>query len=519
MNRLIIIINTFLKISFCFYWLLIPLLSLAQEEINPNGFNVFYYPNGKKSSEGNFKNGKPEGYWKTYYENGSLKSEGNRINHRLDSLWLFYNSDGTLKQEIMYRDAVKHGVQKNYNQEGLLVSLERFRNDTLNGFMEYYDPDSQHLNELKPFENGRAVGKGYEFAKDGRVVTIVNYEAGYVKDRETVNKKDAKGLKQGRWVEFYEDEPGFLVRLEGRYKDDLKNGYFREYDKKGLLLTTTKYVNGEVMENVEELMAVDIERDFHPNAQVKHERTYLGGVPHGVWKEYNDTGAVVNSQIYKQGILLGEGVIDAQGIKQGFWKEFYNTGELRAEGEYLDGARYSDWKFYHINGNLEQKGKYREGGLEQGEWRWYYDDKKLRRIEFYSKGKEDGEVIEYDKEGKELLTGSYFEGLEDGEWMIRSGEYRETGKYTEGLKQDEWIHYFLDTDEVAFEGTYTEGLPDGKHVYYYDNGKKMLEGKYQMGLKQGDWKRFNEEGILLLTIKYKDGATVKLDGRKVKPEE
>ena len=50
----------------------------AQNDIDPNGYNIFYYPNGTKSSEGHFENGKPEGYWKTYHENGVLKSEGNR---------------------------------------------------------------------------------------------------------------------------------------------------------------------------------------------------------------------------------------------------------------------------------------------------------------------------------------------------------------------------------------------------------------------------------------------------------
>ncbi|OQX76620.1 MAG: hypothetical protein B6D61_08520, partial [Bacteroidetes bacterium 4484_249] len=48
----------------------------SQDDIDPNGFNKFYYENGQISSEGNMRDGKPDGYWKTYYENGLLKSEG-----------------------------------------------------------------------------------------------------------------------------------------------------------------------------------------------------------------------------------------------------------------------------------------------------------------------------------------------------------------------------------------------------------------------------------------------------------
>ena len=46
------------------------------QEVNPNGLNTFYYPNGKVSSQGTMLNGKPNGYWKTFYENGNIKSAG-----------------------------------------------------------------------------------------------------------------------------------------------------------------------------------------------------------------------------------------------------------------------------------------------------------------------------------------------------------------------------------------------------------------------------------------------------------
>ncbi len=519
MNSLIITTNRFLKFLFCIYCLLKVTSGFTQQEPNPNGFNVFYYPNGNKSSEGNFENGKPNGYWKTYFENGQLKSEGNRTDFELDSLWKFYNEEGMLESEIEYAHNRKNGIAKTYNQEGLLVRLDEMKDDTVVGISKFYFPEEQRVQFEKPYEKGRLNGIGYEFAKDGRIVSIIEYEAGVEKTREYINRIDPKGMKQGRWLTFYEDEPGHLIHTEGRYKNDLKHGYFREYDKKGILLGTTKYIDGQVMENVEELMAVDIERDFHPNAQVHWERSYLGGTPHGIWKEFNDTGLVVNSKVYQMGILLGEGVIDSEGVKQGFWKEFYRTGELRAEGEYLDGARFKKWKFYHLNGTVEQVGSYQKGGLEKGTWKWYYDNKQLRRVELYRKGKEDGDVVEYDREGKEILTGSYLDGLEEGKWVVEMGEYKEEGEYIEGLKQGEWVHYYLSNDEVSFKGPYVEGYAHGKHVYYYDNGRKMLEGKYQMGEKEGDWKRYNREGEVLLTIRYKEGEPVRLDGKKVKSEE
>ena len=67
--------------------LLAMVVSIAQESIDPNGYNVFYYPNGQKSSEGMLKDGQPEGWWKSYNEQGVLVSEGNRKDHLLDSVW------------------------------------------------------------------------------------------------------------------------------------------------------------------------------------------------------------------------------------------------------------------------------------------------------------------------------------------------------------------------------------------------------------------------------------------------
>jgi antitoxin component YwqK of YwqJK toxin-antitoxin module len=44
----------------------------------------------------------------------------------------------------------------------------------------------------------------------------------------------------------------------------------------------------------------------------------------------------------------------------------------------------------------------------------------------------------------------------------------------------------------------------------------MVEGKYINGVKTGDWKRYNEQGIIVLTIRYTDGKTERIDGKKLK---
>ena len=72
-----------------------------------NGYNIFYYDNGKKSSEGTMRNGKADGYWKNYYKTGILKNEGNRKDFQLDSIWKFYNDKGQLTKTFNYLKSKK----------------------------------------------------------------------------------------------------------------------------------------------------------------------------------------------------------------------------------------------------------------------------------------------------------------------------------------------------------------------------------------------------------------------------
>ena len=110
----------FIGLTYCGY---------AQEEakIISDGYQVFYYPNGNKSSEGTMRNGKPDGYWKTYNEAGKLVSEGNRKDFELDSAWKFFDENGKIALEIKYLKGKKEGIRKTYREDEIIE--EMFKND------------------------------------------------------------------------------------------------------------------------------------------------------------------------------------------------------------------------------------------------------------------------------------------------------------------------------------------------------------------------------------------------------
>ena len=75
-----------------------------------DGYVVFHYPSGVKSSEGTLVNGQPDGWWRSYDEEGNLVSEGNRKNLQLDSVWNFYQK-GRLYLTLHYSAGKKEGEQ------------------------------------------------------------------------------------------------------------------------------------------------------------------------------------------------------------------------------------------------------------------------------------------------------------------------------------------------------------------------------------------------------------------------
>ncbi|MCW3103549.1 MAG: hypothetical protein JWO09_1989 [Bacteroidetes bacterium] len=486
---------------------------------NPNGYNKFYYDNGVVSSEGMMRDGKPDGYWKTYSQNGKIKSEGNRKNFQLDSTWRFYNEQGKLAFEFNYKDGKKNGLKKTYDlKEGMLVTSENYENDVKQGLTISYYKDGK-VKQTIPFVAGKEEGAGFEYAPDSTIITLTQYKMGFVQKEEKINRRDAAGLKQGMWKEFY---PTGVVKTEVNYTDDKMNGYFKEYSPKGSLVNTTKYINGALQTNVPELAKLDVKTTYYENGAVKFTATYKDGVAEGIQREFSPEGKVVGAKLYSEGVLTGEGILDTAGRQQGMWTEYHPNGQIKSKGEYLNGKRIGEWVFYHPNGKVEQKGKYDKKGKAQGTWKWYYESGNLLREENYRNDLQDGMMTEYSDAGpdsvKVITKGEYVDGQKEGPWTLELPDYREEGSYKGGLRDGEWKHYYTSTGNLRFTGKFIDGVPDGNQVFYYPNGKERQTGKYVGGLKEGEWRFYDESGFLFLTILFKNDIEIRFDGVKVTPE-
>jgi len=335
-----------------------------------------------------------------------------------------------------------------------------------------------------------------------------------------INRKDKLNRRQGRWVSFWENGK---IKLEGTYRNDKKNGYFKEYSDKGDLISISKYIDDIIQPDAVEIQKLEIEKEYYADGTVKATRLYRNGILEGISIEFSQEGIILKAIEYRSGLIAGEGLVLQDGSRTGPWKEYYPGGSLKAEGTYDNGNKTGPWKYYHVNGKIEQTGTYNKVGKPEGTWRWYYDTGQLLREENYYRGIKDGLTEEFDPYGNLIEQGDYFEGREDGPWFQLIGDFYQRGTYRDGMRTGIWVSYYLQEGEkgtdslTIFKGRFLDDLPDGKHTYYWDNSKIRDEGTYVMGRKEGDWIKYNYDGTLFLITSYMNGIETRYDGVRIKP--
>ncbi len=479
--------------------------TFAQEE-----YKKFYYENGVLSSEGFLENNKPIGFWKTYHKNGKLKSTGNRKNYLLDSVWCFYDEKQKIQMSITYALGKKNGLKKIFDEQENYIANENYINDSRENIAQQFFLNGK-IKAAIPFKEDKENGIGFEYDTLGNIVTIVYYKLGFIAKQERINKTDFSGKKQGLWKTFHDST--LIVKTESNYENDLLNGFYKEFDRKGSLIKIEKYINGKKQEKAKEVVKLDIRTIYDENGKLKETYTITkDGKKQGAFRTYSDSGTVNNSKIYVDDELVAEGILDTKGTRQGFWTEYYSIGLIKSKGEYKDGIKIGEWIYYHLNGEIEQKGKYTKKGRPDGKWFWYFDNKQLQREETYSKGVSEGDVKEYDYNGALILKGQYEEGQEVGEWIFDMGDYIENGNFKAGQKDGLWEGTFKVNNKLAFKGNYIDGNANGKHVYYFTNGNERITGEYIMGNKEGAWTYMFQNEKEPLQIIYNSGNELKIDG-------
>jgi antitoxin component YwqK of YwqJK toxin-antitoxin module len=133
-------------------------------------------------------------------------------------------------------------------------------------------------------------------------------------------------------------------------------------------------------------------------------------------------------------------------------------------------------------------------------------------VQNYQAGEQDGMFREFADDGETIVSeGEYVDGERHGNWVVNTGIERSVGRYRSGERHGRWRIYSVNSGRPVFDGSFVDGVPNGRHVYFQENGKILEERHYSMGQFNGVWKKYDENGQLFVTITYRNDDEIRYD--------
>lgn len=354
-------------------------------------------------------------------------------------------------------------------------------------------------------ENGKPNGYWRTYFSNGKI-------------KSEGNRKDY--LLDSIW-KFYRDN-GTLSQIIS-YQNDLKDGVEVYYDSLERKVRSFTY-QGNVKQG-EYLV-------YFQSGKVKEQGSYENNVLSGLLKEFDESdGRLITKTTYKNGLIYSQEKLnryDGSGKKIGFWQEQYPFGELKEEGNYVNGLKHGLFKYYNRQGVFEKYLYYEMGQLVQNEEQTKfievkkeYDEKgRLKQIGSYRGAVKHGHFQSVDSTGNMISTRIYLNdqlisegrfdslGREIGEWkyFYQGGEIRSIGNFKQGKKHGNWT-YLFENGKIEQQGKYENGLLSGVWKWYYASGKVLREEYYKKGKLNGPYIEWADDtlGTILLQGEYLDG--------------
>lgn len=269
--------------------------------------------------------------------------------------------------------------------------------------------------------------------------------------------KQAIPLKNGYvngMMKFYDDK-GVLVH-DATVKDNYYHGVQHYYHTNGKVFTTRIYSLG---------MLLEIKEVKDRNGKSLDPGDYENG--NGTMKLYNEFGAHIMSAEYKRG------------IRNGKTTHYWPNGNLRTEYKMVDDTIHGIEKSYDEQGRLQFESKVVKG-LYQGSKKFYYPDGKLWGEWSMKDNMIWNSLSLVDTTGKPIDFGNF----KDGNGTLIN---------------------FTDSCIKEFSVEYKEGIPHGKSIQYYRNGKIFSEADFVEGTVDGIASYYDENGILVKSYEMKEG--------------
>jgi antitoxin component YwqK of YwqJK toxin-antitoxin module len=260
-----------------------------------HGEQVFIYPDGTLEAKGEVFNGGKEGPWKTYYSTGVVASEGAYMDGDRHGEWKFYFNDGTLRRKSNYKFGKLNGAYETYDESGVLDFKANYFAGDLHGEVSYYIGGKKEHSRIYNYgyiesytftdENGKEITKPM---KNETAEISTYWKNGKLARKFSIQQ----GWFQGPYLKFFEN--GNKAE-EQNYKDDLREGAFKEYYRNGKLKKEGTYEQGDV---------VGTFTTYYANGKKRTEEEYVQDQRHGKGTYYNSDGSIDRVITYINGNVI-----------------------------------------------------------------------------------------------------------------------------------------------------------------------------------------------------------------------
>lgn len=198
-------------------------------------------------------------------------------------------------------------------------------------------------------------------------------------------------------------------------KQEVKNGYYKEYDEQGVLWKKGTYRNGHAEGRQLEYLNVD------GQPQLQYDITVRNNVAHGPYIRYKGPNDKMSAGTY------------VNGSREGTWTFYYAEGYEVCT--YQNDAKEGPAALYYAGGKLAEQYTYR-------------NDKRYN----------DGDTKSFYEDGRPKKSGHFTDGLMDGKFLAwyPNGQLRYEENYVNDIPQGRFLAYSED-GQLTTDDTYADG--------------------------------------------------------------
>ncbi len=258
--------------------------------------------------------------------NARATSLARRVPQNHTGSFTIYWAEGIPKEKGEYRNGRRHGVIRRYHSGGGLAYEGRYEDGIPVGDFVHYDAGGA-VAATETMEGGTRQGVAKTFYESGAPKTEVTF---------------VDGLKQGAETQWFESG---VVKLEGLHEGGEPAGRWRRYDEDGALRIEEYYFvhAGERVGRLETVFDRE-EQITAQRMQVRDGESWVGRLT--MW--------------HPNGIQAGL-VEERDGMRDGIDVSWGSDALKRIEGHWRNDVREGDWTYWDETGAVVRRETYREG--------------------------------------------------------------------------------------------------------------------------------------------------------------